>query len=191
LFPWMIVIHVKSIPSTITPVIVLVVEALRVHVVEVVLIVPFVQRFEYVSQVVDEGRFGHIVRRLGFVFSITSFAVPWRRATVHRLVGAKSEQTPVAYPTYLRTSGCSLIRSLLPLSFIIPIDGNLNGYVKGIEIMWLEIGNEKAGHISKSHQGLDAGCVVVKCNANTWVQGSTMQVFIPQSLVRSQPFFRH
>ena len=39
----MIVIHVKSIPSTITPVIVLVVEALRVHVVDVVLIVPFVQ----------------------------------------------------------------------------------------------------------------------------------------------------
>jgi hypothetical protein len=99
----------------------------------------------------------------------------------------------VAYPTYLRTSGCSLIRSLLPLSFIIPIDGNLNVYVKGIEIMWLEIGNVKAGHISKSHQGLDAGCVVVKtvkCNANTWVQGLAMQVFIPQSLVRSQPFFR-
>jgi hypothetical protein len=41
----------------------------------------------------------------------------------------------------------------------------------------------------KSHQGLDAGCVVVKYNANTWVQGSTMQVFIPRSLVRSQTFF--
>jgi NADP-dependent 3-hydroxy acid dehydrogenase YdfG len=26
-------------------------------------------------------------------------------------------------------------------------DGNLNGYVKGMEIVWLEIGNEKAGHI--------------------------------------------
>ena len=36
---------------------------------------------------------------------------------------------------------------MLPLGFIIPIDGNFNGYVKGIEIMWLEIGNEKAGHI--------------------------------------------
>ena len=38
----------------------------------------------------------------------------------------------------------------------------------------------------KSHQ---ADCVVVKYNANTWVQGSTMQVFIPRSLVRSQTFF--
>jgi hypothetical protein len=32
---------------------------------------------------------------------------------------------------------------MLPLSFIFIIDGNLNGYVKGIEIVWLEIGNEK------------------------------------------------
>jgi len=37
--------------------------------------------------------------------------------------------------------------------FISNIDGNLNGYVKGIETMWLEIGNEKAGHIFKSHKG--------------------------------------
>jgi len=36
------------------------------------------------------------------------------------------------------------------------IDGNLNGYVKGIEIVWLEIGNEKV-IIFNSHQGLEAG----------------------------------
>ena len=40
--------------------------------------------------------------------------------------------------------------------FIITIDGNLNGYVKGIEIVWLEIGNEKVIFF-KSHQGLEAG----------------------------------
>jgi len=38
----------------------------------------------------------------------------------------------------------------------VTIDGNLNGYVKGIEIVWLEIGNEKVIFF-KSHQGLEAG----------------------------------
>src|SRR6267143_1181519 len=41
----------------------------------------------------------------------------------------------------------------------------------------------------KSHQGLEADYVAVKYNANTWVQGSTVQIFIPRSLVHSQPFF--
>ena len=40
-----------------------------------------------------------------------------------------------------------------------------------------------------SHQGLEADYVAVKYNANTWVQGSTVQIFIPRSLVHSQPFF--
>src|SRR5467141_1856393 len=34
----------------------------------------------------------------------------------------------------------------------------------------------------KSHQGLEADYVAVKYNANTWVQGSTVQIFIPRSL---------
>src|SRR6267378_7630529 len=41
----------------------------------------------------------------------------------------------------------------------------------------------------KSHQRLEADYVAVKYNANTWVQGSTVQIFIPRSLVHSQPFF--
>ena len=54
---------------------------------------------------------------------------------------------------------------VLPLSFIIPIDGNLNGYVKGIEIMWLEIGNEKAGHIFQvsSRAGCWLCCGQIQC----------------------------
>ena len=74
----------------------------------------------------------------------------------------------------------------IKLMFIITIDGNLNGYVKGMEIVWLEIGQVI---FFKSHQGLEADYVAVKYNANTWVQGSTVQIFIPRSLVHSQPFF--
>ena len=113
LFPWIIVIHVKSIPSTVTPVIVLIIEALRVHVVGVMLVVPFVQRFEYVSQMTK------VVSAMSFGTSASSESFPSRpsqslgggRATVHRLVGAKSEQTPVASWSHMYGSSIQVIGS--------------------------------------------------------------------------------
>ena len=52
---------------------------LRLHVaVLVMLAVPIVLPFESIFQIVGDGRLGLVVRRLDFLFSITSFAVPWR-----------------------------------------------------------------------------------------------------------------
>ncbi len=73
--------------------------------------------------------------------------------------------------------------------FISNIDGNLNGYVKGIETMWLEIGNEKAGHIFKSHKGWK----LVMLRSNTTLTRSRLDGVDLHSLISCSftTFFRH